>query len=601
MKMTNWFLAVMLVGCALFSTAGEGKAQAQGQGNPPLKVAIVFDLAGRGDGGFNDSAALGMERAVRELGVQVNYMDTRRNLDRDLALKAAAASDVGMIVGVGFSFSDPFNELAAQYPGKKFVCVDYSVRQDDRGQAVPPPENLAGLTFREEEGAYLVGAIAALKSRTGKIGFIGGMDSPVIRKFLAGYKAGAEAARPDIRVLSQFAGITGKAFNDPVKGQRIADRLYGEGADVIFHAAGATGAGLFRTAKRLKKLAIGVDIDQHSQAPGLVLTSMTKHIDVAVFETVKAWSEGRFSGGVKVFGLKENGVGFVYDKNNRKLITEEVHRKALALRERILGGELVVPATIQDGRKLSEAELQDVLAQVHKETASVLGRLDADLARSARRLAGRDLAGDHAREVLKGLYRSNPYIIDCGTVSDKGIMVAVEPAQQRSSEGADISGQAHMVRLFSTHRPVLSGAFKSVEGPEAVVIHHPVFSSSGQFAGSVFVLISPEYLLGRIIGPVTSNLPVGIPVMQTDGRMIHALDARQIGLNVFSDPLFAPFPELIALLRRMASEREGNGSYAFLRRGSDGAVSKVVFWKTISLQGTEWRIGISCAKDAMEP
>jgi basic membrane protein A len=589
-------LTLVLAACAVFSTGPEGFAQK----NPPRKVVMVFDVGGRGDGGFNDLGARGLERAIRELGIEARYIESRRTLERDTALRAAADSDAGMIIGVGFVFSDPFNELAARHRDKQFVCVDYSDRRDGQGRVMPPEPNLAGLTFREEEGAFLVGAMAAWKSRTGKIGFLGGMDSPVIRKFLAGYQAGARQARPDIQVLAQFAGITGKAFNDPVKGQRIADQLYSQGADIVFHAAGATGAGLFRTAKRLKKLAIGVDTDQRGQAPGLVLTSMTKHVDVAVFESIRAWCEGRFSGGVQVFGLKENGVGFVYDQHNRNLVTEEVYRKALTLKERIVGGELAVPTTMQEKRLFAKAELLDVLSQVQAEAATVLGRLDADLARSAKRLAGEDLAGGHARDVLKGLYRTNPYIIDCGTVNDRGIITAVEPAAHRGAEGADISAQAHMVKLFSTHRPVLSGAFRSVEGPEAVVLHHPVLSASGQFAGSVFVLFAPEYLLGRIIGPVSANLPLGIPVMQTDGLMLHALDTRQIGLNVFTDPLFKPFPELISLLRRMAADREGTGTYAFFRKGSDVPAVKEIFWKTVPLHGTEWRIGISCAQEDME-
>jgi basic membrane protein A len=149
---------------------------------------MVFDVGGRGDGGFNDLGALGMERAVRELGIEARYIESRRTLDRDTALRAAADSDAGMIIGVGFAFSESFNELAARRRDKKFVCVDYSGRRDGQGREVPPEENLAGLTFREEEGAFLVGAMAAWKSKTGKIGFLGGMDSQVIRRFLAGYK-----------------------------------------------------------------------------------------------------------------------------------------------------------------------------------------------------------------------------------------------------------------------------------------------------------------------------------------------------------------------------------------------------------------------------
>lgn len=167
--------------------------------NPtPPKVTLIFDMGGRGDGGFNDSAYRGLEKAVAELGVKAVYIEHKRNLELEHAVNQAAASDAGMIIGVGFAFSDTLKKLAEHYPQKKFVCVDYSAAYDDTGRIAPLPANLAGLQFREEEGSYLVGAIAALKSKTGTIGFIGGMDSPIIRKFQAGYLAGARAVRPDI-------------------------------------------------------------------------------------------------------------------------------------------------------------------------------------------------------------------------------------------------------------------------------------------------------------------------------------------------------------------------------------------------------------------
>ena len=222
-------LSLALALITIFATVRDVLAQ-----NPTsLKVALIFDIGGRGDGGFNDSAYRGLERAVTTLGVKAVYIEHKRNLEQDLALNEAAASDAGMVIGVGFAFSDKLHKLATKYPDKKFVCVDYSVQHDDKGQIIPPPANLAGLLFKEEEGSYLVGAVAALKSRTGRIGFIGGMDSPIIRKFQAGYLAGAKAVRPDIRVTSKFAGITGQAFNDPQKGYRIATSMYGEGADII--------------------------------------------------------------------------------------------------------------------------------------------------------------------------------------------------------------------------------------------------------------------------------------------------------------------------------------------------------------------------------
>lgn len=566
----------------------------------PLKAALLFDIGGRGDSGFNDSAYSGLEKAVAELGVKAVYIEQKRSLEREHAVNEAAASDAAMIIGVGFSFSDRLNTLALKYPSKKFVCVDYSVRYDDKGRILPLPPNLAGLTFREEEGSYLVGAMAALLSKTGKIGFIGGMDSPIIRKFQAGYLAGARAVRPDIRVLSKYAGITGAAFNDPAKGYQIATRMYREGADIIYHAAGGTGAGLFRAAKKMNRLAIGVDIDQSAQAPGLVLTSMIKHIDVAVFESVKSCAEGKFSGGLKTFGLREKGVGFVYNDQNKKLIPAEIRDKVLALQAKIVKGELAVPAVSDHQLLLSREELQDLLLQVQAEITRALNKLDSDLAHGAQALAGKDLKNDFARDVLQRLYEGNPYVIDCETVSHQGIMAAVEPPEHKSSEGTDIGKQAHMVKLFKTHQPVLSASFRSVEGPQAVVIHHPIFSADHQFRGSVAALFAPEYLLSGIIGPVASKLPVDIFLMQADGLIIYDVDETQIGLNVVTDPLYQPFPELIALARKMASVPEGTGVYSFYLKGGKVPVKKIVFWRTVGLHGTEWRLAIACAKDNME-
>ena len=570
------------------------------QNQTPLKVALIFDIGGRGDGGFNDSAYNGLEKAVSELGVKAVYVEHRRNLELDHAINEAAASDAGMIIGVGFSFSDRLNKLAVQYPDKKFVCVDYSVKHDDKGRMAPLPSNLAGLTFREEEGSYLVGAIAALTSKTGKIGFIGGMDSPIIRKFQAGYLAGASAVRPGIRVSSKYAGITGHAFNDPQKGYRIATRMYKDGSDIIYHAAGGTGAGLFRAAKKMNRLAIGVDIDQSAQAPGLVLTSMTKHIDVAVFQIVKSCVKGTFSGGLKTFGLKENGVGFVYNDQNKTLISGDIRDKALALQTKIIAGKLTVPTESNHQTLLSRRDMQDLLSQLHTEINILLKKLDGDLQNSAQTLSGKELKSDDAREVLKKLYEANPYIIDCETVSNAGIMVVVEPPAHRTSEGADISSQAHMVRLFKTRQPVMSGSFRSVEGPQSVVIHQPVFSTDHQFSGSVSALFAPEYLLSSIIGPVASNLPVDIFLMQTDGLIIYDVDTRQIGRNAFTDPLFQPFPELLSFARKMAANKEGTGDYSFYRKGMDAPVSKTAYWRTVALHGTPWRLAIACATDSIE-
>jgi basic membrane protein A len=579
---------------------------AAGQDAPAVKpvqpkVALVFDLGGRGDNGFNDAAYSGMEKAVTDLGVQAVYIERKRNLDLDHALKQAATSDAGMIIGVGFAFSDKLQDLARTYPGKKFVSIDYSTRPDASGRPAALPPNLAGVQFREEEGSFLVGALAALKSKSGSIGFIGGMDSPLIRKFEAGYRAGAFMVRPDIRVTTKFAGITSKAFNDPQAGYRFAREMYGNGADIIYHAAGATGAGLFRAAEELNRLAIGVDRDQYDMAPGHVLTSMTKHSDVAVYDSVAAFVGGRFAGGVTSLGLKENGVGFVLDRQNSRLIPAEIRDRVLALQTKIIAGDLLIPVTSSQRTILSRQELQDLLTRLQGEVATVLQSLDSDLQLNAEELSGRDLKGDYARDLLQQLYRAHPYIIDCETVSSKGVMVAVEPPGHRKSEGADISRQTHMVKLFKTKKPVLSGSFRSVEGPEAVVIHQPIFSANRRFTGSIAALFAPEYLLASIIGPVASNLPVDIFLMQTDGLTIYDVDAQQIGRNVFRDRQYKRYPGLVALARKVAATPEGTGSYRFPLPGAAKAVEKVAYWRTVTLHGRAWRLVISCARENLEP
>ncbi|MRR16660.1 MAG: BMP family ABC transporter substrate-binding protein [Deltaproteobacteria bacterium] len=570
------------------------------QSPKPLTVTLIFDIGGRGDGGFNDAAYRGLEKAVSELGVKAVYVEHKRNLELAKAVQDAAASSAGMVIGVGFAFSEAFNALAAKYPDKKFVCIDYSVKDDGKGRRMAPPANLAGITFREEEGSYLVGALAALTTKTGKIGFVGGMDNPLIRKFQAGYQAGAEAVRPGVRVFSRYAGITGHAFNDPAQGYRLALRLYQDGADIIYHASGATGAGVFRAARELNRLAIGVDVDQSPQAPGFILTSMTKNIDVAVLESVRALVQGSFTGGLKTLGLKENGVGLVYNDQNRKMIPGGIYEKVLALRAKIMTGEISVPKTTAHKTLLGRNDLQVILERVHQEIGAVLQKVDADLRQSARDLSGRDLEGREARAVLKKLYAANPYIIDCETVNSKGIMVAVEPPAHRASEGADISGQAHMVKLFTTHRPVLSGSFRSVEGPQAVVIHHPVFSAGRRFGGSVAALFAPEYLLAGVVGPIQSQLPIEIFLMQTDGLLIYDEDAKQIGRNAFTDPLYQPFPAVTALARKMAAAPDGKDSYDFYRKVGEAPIAKVIYWRTLTLHGTEWRLAITCAKDSLE-
>ncbi|HEX8907042.1 MAG TPA: BMP family ABC transporter substrate-binding protein, partial [Longimicrobiaceae bacterium] len=198
--------------------------------------------------------------------------------------------------------------------------------------------------FREEQGSFLVGAIAALTSKTKKVGFVGGMDIPLIHKFEAGYKAGVKAVCPDCRVIAQYAGVTPEAFRNPGKGKELALSQYNQGVDVIFHASGSTGLGVFEAARATGKLAIGVDADQYGEAPGYVLTSMVKGVDNAVFDAVRWVRDDTFHGGVYWFGLRENGVRYVYDEHNRSLIPDSVRTRVEQLKADIIAGRIQVPS-----------------------------------------------------------------------------------------------------------------------------------------------------------------------------------------------------------------------------------------------------------------
>jgi basic membrane protein A len=221
--------------------------------------------------------------------------------------------------------------------------VDYSLRTDSAGHAIPPPPNLAALTFREEQGSFLVGALAALVGKSKKVGFVGGMDIPIIHKFEAGYRAGVMYVCPDCTVIAQYAGVTPDAFRNPGRGKELALSQYQAGVNVIFHASGSTGLGVFEAARQTGKLAIGVDADQYAEAPGHVLTSMVKGVSAAVFDQIARVKNGTFRGGVYEYGLKEGGVGYVYDEHNRALIPDSVHARIEQLRQDIIDGRIQVP------------------------------------------------------------------------------------------------------------------------------------------------------------------------------------------------------------------------------------------------------------------
>ena len=328
-------LAVVLAaGCA---------RQADKPAPPPtpagtLKVGLVFDVGGRGDRSFNDAAYAGLERAQRELGVPFSTLDTGEGADRKAQMLQLAEGGSHLVFDVGFLFSDDIYGLAQEFPNVRFACVDYTVKE---GQTLPP--NLVALRFKEEEGSFLVGALAALLTKTGKVGFVGGMEIPLIKKFEAGYRAGVRAAGPKVGVIVKYAGTTGAAFKDPTKGKELGLAEYNQGADIIYHASGSTGLGVFEAAREKGRLAIGVDSDQYAEAPGFILTSMVKHLEASIFDTIKDSQEGRWQGGVREFGLRENGVGWVYDERNKALIPDGVKAKVDSLRAEIIAGRIVVP------------------------------------------------------------------------------------------------------------------------------------------------------------------------------------------------------------------------------------------------------------------
>lgn len=318
-------------------------AVAEGTGG--IDVGIVFDVGGRGDKSFNDGAYKGADSAKAVLGANIRFIEPGEGSDREAGLRLLAAQGMDLVLGVGFIFTDDLTDLAVEYPGVKFAGVDYAVTVDDQGNVVQPPANLAALKFREEEGSFLVGAIAALAGGSKRVGFVGGMDIPLIHKFEAGYRAGVRHVCPDCTVIAQYAGVTPEAFRNPGKGKELALSQYQSGVNVIFHASGSTGLGVFEAARQTRKYAIGVDADQYSEAPGYIMTSMVKGVDAVTFDAIRRVREGTFRGGIYSYGLTEGGVGYIYDDNNRNLIPAGVIARVEQLKAEIIAGRIRVPST----------------------------------------------------------------------------------------------------------------------------------------------------------------------------------------------------------------------------------------------------------------
>ncbi len=333
-------LLFLFVGCSGKSVEKRGKEDSV---KSKLKVGLVFDVGGRGDKAFNDSAYNGLELARQKHGVTFIYLEPQgEGADREAALRQMAAdSDVGLIIGVGMLFSEDITAIASEFPDKKFACIDYISKTGTR-----VPDNLQGIVFEEKKGSYLAGALAGLVTKTKTVGFIGGMESNIIKKFETGFIEGVHAVNPGARVISGYVGMTGAAFVNPAKGKELALGQYGRGADIIYEAAGATGLGVIEAARVSKGLVICTDRDQESEAPGFVLSSMTKAVDRAVLKTVENVLDGSFKGGrASVFGLADRYTDYVYNNKNASLIGIENHEKVEDIRKKIVEGKIVVNET----------------------------------------------------------------------------------------------------------------------------------------------------------------------------------------------------------------------------------------------------------------
>ncbi len=315
---------ILLIGLSLFLPVAAGAA---------IKVGLVLDKGGKDDKSFNTSAYEGAMKAVKELGIELKYVEATDSNSLESLHRNFAQKKYDLIIGIGFAQADAVKKVSLLFPEIHFAIVDGDVQGS----------NVRALLFQEHEGAFLVGAAAAIKSKTAVIGFIGGMDIPLIRRFQKGYEAGAKHINPKIIVLNNYIGVTGEAWNNPAKAKEIALAQINQKADVIFHAAGASGSGLFDAAADKKVFAIGVDSNQNWIKPGTVLTSMLKRVDVAVYDTIKSAVNKNFKAGKIMYGLKDQGIDWALDANNEKLWSVAEQNKLNEIKIGIIKGTITVP------------------------------------------------------------------------------------------------------------------------------------------------------------------------------------------------------------------------------------------------------------------
>ena len=358
-------LALLMVVAVLGCKKKEEAAVPEG---PKYHIGIVFDIAGRGDQSFNDSAYNGLVLIAKEFkgyikddpdkvdfgkDIEMKYLTPKPGgQDREILLRSMAEDGYDLVIGVGFMFSDSLGRVAADFPNVHFGLIDGFIPD------LTADSNVTCLSFAEHEGSFLVGVVAALLRDGGKVGFIGGMDIPLIHKFQGGYMAGAMYADPALRgegmILAQYCGKEATAFNDPKTAESIATNFFNQGANIIYHAAGGSGDGLFKAAKDLNKLAIGVDSDQgliyasqeSAEAKAIaehIVTSMLKRVDISVFLTGKELIEnGSVKGGYHTFGLVDDGVGVAVNQYNKEKLAP-VMDKVNEVKAKIIAGDISVP------------------------------------------------------------------------------------------------------------------------------------------------------------------------------------------------------------------------------------------------------------------
>jgi len=312
---------------ALVALAFTGLAIAQ-----EFSPAIVFDMGGKFDKSFNEAAYAGAERFKKETGIAYREFEVTNETQREQALRNMARRGAQVVVGIGFAQASGLEKVAREFPATKFAIID----------AVVDLPNVQSIVFKEHEGSFLVGMAAAMASKTGKVGFVGGMDIPLIRKFALGYDEGARYVNPKIEILQNMTGTTPAAWNDPTRGGELARSQFDRGADVVYAAAGATGLGVLQAAKDRGRLAIGVDSNQNHLHPGTVLTSMVKRVDLAVYEAFKTAKDGTWKAGPRTLGVAEGGVGYALDQHNRALVTPEMEKRLTQARADIIAGKIKV-------------------------------------------------------------------------------------------------------------------------------------------------------------------------------------------------------------------------------------------------------------------